>query len=186
MKRKLIIVSILVIILATLTTGTLAYFNATTIAHNVITSGGVDIELKEWANGDKTETFEDLEGVMPGATVTKIPEVKNAGANPVFVRVSVEKSIVLAGQGEVDLSLLRLDLNTKDWTEKDGYYYYKEILAPGETTEPLFTTVTFDVTMGNEYQNAKAYIDLEAQAVQSANNGTDPVKAEGWPAKSAT
>lgn len=64
---------------------------------------------------------------------------------------------------------------------KDGYYYYKEALKPGEVTAPIFTAVTFKPEMGNEYQNATATVDVSAQAVQTANNGDTVMDAKGWP-----
>ena len=75
-----------------------------------------------------------------------------------------------------------LDFNDTDWTYSDseGYYYYNRPLEPGKTTEPLFTTVTFDPLMGNEYQNASAHVKVIAYAVQSANNGDSPQAAKGW------
>ena len=88
----------------------------------------------------------------------------------------------LAGlEGKVDLSLVKLNINTEKWTEADGYYYYNEVLKPGETTAPLFTTVTFDGTMDNLYQNCTTTISVAAQATQSANNGTSALTATGWP-----
>jgi len=36
-------------------------------------------------------------------------------------------------------------------------------------------------TMDNDYQNATIEINVEAQAVQSANNGTSVLTATGWP-----
>ena len=74
-----------------------------------------------------------------------------------------------------------LNFNDTDWTYSDGYYYYNRPLEPGKTTEPLFTTVTFDPLMGNEYQNATAHVKVIAYAVQSANNGDSPQAAKGWP-----
>lgn len=187
MKEKLSVVAILAIFLAIMSAGTWAYFTTSEQVHNVITTGGVDITLNEWADEAKTEPFEDLEGILPGRQVTKIPEVVNSGENPVFVRVKLTKAIEWLSEveltDEVDLSKVTLDLNETDWVEQDGYYYYRKVLLPGETTEPLFTTVTFDVTMGNVFQNAQISIDITAQAVQSANNGTDPLKALGWPAE---
>ena len=44
-----------------------------------------------------------------------------------------------------------------------------------------FTTVTFDPKMGNVYQNSTAHVDVNAYAVQSANNGTGALDAAGWP-----
>ena len=181
MKRKLLILSVLVICVATLAAGTLAYFTSEGTAHNVITTGGVDITLQEWADEGKKTPFEDLTGIMPGMTVTKIAEIKNTGASEAWVRVKVEKNIRLAGEGEVNPDLVELALDTANWTEKDGYYYYNKALKPGEVTAPVFSAVTFNASMGNEYQNATATVDVYAQAVQTANNGETALNAQGWP-----
>ena len=181
MKRKLLNLSVLVICVATLAAGTLAYFTSEGTAHNVITTGGVDITLQEWADEGKTKPFEDLTGIMPGMTVTKIAEIKNTGASEAWVRVKVEKNIRLAGEGEVNPDLVELALDTANWTEKDGYYYYNKALKPGEVTAPVFSAVTFNASMGNEYQNATATVDVYAQAVQTANNGKTALNAQGWP-----
>ena len=181
MKRKLLILSVLVICVATLAAGTLAYFTSEGTAHNVITTGGVDITLQEWADEGKTKPFEDLTGIMPGMTVTKIAEIKNTGASEAWVRVKVEKNIQLKGEGEVNPDLVGLALDTANWTEKVGYYYYNKALKPGEVTAPVFSAVTFNASMGNEYQNATATVDVYAQAVQTANNGATALEAQGWP-----
>ena len=181
MKKKLLILSLAAICLAITAIGTLAYFTSEGTAHNVITTGGVEITVQEWADEDKQTPFEDLEGIMPGMTVTKIAEIKNTGASDAWVRVKVEKNIKLQGEGTPDTGLVELTLNTTDWTEKDGYYYYKEALKPGEVTAPIFTAVTFKPDMGNEYQNATATVDVSAQAVQTANNGATVMDAQGWP-----
>ena len=181
MKRKLLILSVLAICVAILAAGSLAYFTSEGKAHNVITTGGVEIAVQEWADEDKQTPFEDLEGIMPGMTVTKIAEIKNTGASDAWVRVKVEKNIQLQGEGKPDTGLVELTLNTADWTEKDGYYYYTKVLKPGEVTAPIFTAVTFKPDMGNEYQNATATVDVVAQAVQTANNGETVTDAKGWP-----
>ena len=181
MKKKLLILSLAAICLAITAIGTLAYFTSEGTAHNVITTGGVEITVQEWADVEKTKPFEDLTGVMPNTTVTKIAEIKNTGASDAWVRVKVEKNIKLQGEGTPDTGLVELTLNTTDWTEKDGYYYYKEALKPGEVTAPIFTAVTFKPDMGNEYQNATATVDVAAQAVQTANNGETVMDAKGWP-----
>lgn len=182
MKRKLLILSVLAICIATLAAGTLAYFTSEGKAHNVITTGGVEIAVQEWADEEKTKPFEDLTGIMPGMTVTKIAEIKNTGASDAWVRVKVEKNIKLQGEGTPDTALVELNLNLTDWTlGEDGYLYYNKVLKPGEVTEPLFTAVTFNVTMGNEYQNATATVDVVAHAVQTANNGDTVMDAKGWP-----
>lgn len=184
MKKRTITIALIAALLAICAVGTTAYFTDRGKATNVITSGGVKIDLMESAVKDgELAPFEDVEGVMPGSEISKIVEVKNIGQSDAYIRVSVEKAIALAeGRvGEVDLSLVKLDLNTADWTEQDGYYYYNTALKSGETTKPLFTVVTFDTAMGNIYQQSTATVTVNAEATQVANNGTSALTAAGWP-----
>lgn len=185
MKRKILCLSVIAIMLAILAAGTIAYFTAEGRAHNVITTGSVEIELKEWADENKTEPFKNLEGVMPNTTVTKIAEIKNIGKSDAWIRVKIQKSIELKYEGNPDTDLVELNLNDTDWITDGEYYYYKNALKPGETTTPIFTSVTFKAAMGNEYQDAKATVDVYAQAVQTANNPAtdgDVKTVKGWPA----
>lgn len=184
MKRRLLILFILTICVASIAAGTLAYFTTEDRATNVITAGNVKIDLEEWS---KTEDgslvpFEDVDDVMPGTEVSKIVQVKNIGGQSAWVRISVEKAITLAEgmTGEVDLSLVTYEIDTEHWTEKDGYYYYNESLAPEATTVPLFTSVRFSEQMSNLYQGSKAVITVCAQATQTAHNGTSAINAAGW------
>ncbi len=181
MKRKLLILSILAICISMLAVGSLAYFNSEDAAHNVITTGSVKIEVQEWADAEKKTPFEDMEGIMPDMSVTKIAEVKNIGASDAWIRVKVSKAIELAEDGTPDNSLVVLDLNTESWVERDGYLYYNKSVKPDEVTEPVFTTVRFDKSMGNEYRNASIRVNVEAEAVQTANNGDSALTAQGWP-----
>ena len=182
MKRKFLILSVLALCFSLFAAETIAYFTADSKAHNVITTGGVQIAVQEWADEERTKPFEDVTGVMPNTTVTKIAEIKNTGASDAWIRVKVEKNIWLHGEGTPDTGLVELARNTADWTEgEDGYFYYKEALKPGEVTAPIFTAVTFNAAMGNEYQNATATVDVFAQAVQTANNGATVMAAQGWP-----
>lgn len=190
MKKKLFVIAMAVLLLAGVTAGTVAYFTTKTVAHNVITSGEIDIELVEtWDHDDNDKTppveypSEKVEGIMPGAEHSKIVNVKNTGPNDAWVRVKVTKSVKAGGETLPD-SVLTLNFNTKEWIDgKDGYYYYNGVLAPGkETAKPLFTTVYFDGEgMGNDYQNAEIVINVEAYATQVANNGATVLEAKGWP-----
>ena len=186
MKRKLLIAALIVLVLSVSVAGTLAYYTQQETSHNVITTGSIQIELIEKAIKDGKEVdFKDVEGVIPGEDVSKIAKVKNTGANDAFIRMSAKKSIELAKDvtGTPDLSLITIDFNETDWTDGgDGYWYYNTPLEAGGTTRPLFTTVKFDPQMDNLYENCKVMVDVAAQAVQTANNGTDPLAAAGWPA----
>ena len=171
--------------------GTLAYFSAEERAHNVITTGGVDIELREWADVDRTAEFENITGVMPGTEVTKAVEVANVGQGAAWVRVKVTKAIEMQdGSAAPDLDLIRLNFDEGNWEFRDGWWYFKSsVPGKGEGSEAvvtpyLFTTVTFDgAGMGNPYQGAEISIDVQAQAVQVANNGDSALTASGWPAE---
>lgn len=183
MKKRMLTAALALCCLAVLATGTLAYFTAEETAQNVITMGSLKMELVEL--DEKGEPWEDVENIVPGMEVTKEAFVKNTGTVYFYTRVKITKTFVPA-QGEekpeLNTKLVRLDINEKYWEPgNDGFYYYKKPVAPGEETKPLFTTVTFSTEMGNEYQNVKVIIDLDAQAVQSRNNGDSATKATGWP-----
>ena len=183
MKKRMLTAALALCCLAVLATGTLAYFTAEETAQNVITMGSLKMELVEL--DEKGEPWEDVENIVPGMEVTKEAFVKNTGTVDFYTRVKITKTFVPA-QGEekpeLNTKLVRLDINEKYWEPgNDGFYYYKKPVAPGEETKPLFTTVTFSTEMGNEYQNVKVIIDLDAQAVQSRNNGESALEATGWP-----
>lgn len=183
-KRKLFSLAVIAICLSIVGTGTLAYFTDSTTAHNVITTGNIDIELIETkADGS---IFTDVIGVMPGTEVSKIVQVKNIGDNAAWVRVNVDKEINLRNgeAGDAD-AYLSINYNTGDavdeWTKAGDYYYYNQALAPREKTSPLFEEVLFSANMGNEYQNSTAQVYVYAQATQVDNNGTGALDATGWP-----
>ena len=185
-KQRLFLLAGIVICAALSAHGSVAYFTAEDTATNVITTGTVRIELVETMlpeQGGEPVPFEDQMDVMPGCEVSKIVEVKNTGSQPAYVRLRVTKEIKLSGQseGEADLSLVTFDLNSQDWEERDGFYYYREPLQPGQTTQPLFTAVSFSESMGNLYQDSIAVVQVKAYATQTANNGETVFDAAGWP-----
>lgn len=189
MKKKIFVIAALIICLTTIATGTLAYFTAEDHAQNIITSGKVDIDLIETTiNEDGTESpFEELIGIMPGTSVSKIVKVTNTGNASAYIRIAVDKEILLAYDSDeaVDLGLISMNYNlgsdADEWTLKEEYYYYNSPLKAGDTTKPLFTEVVFDKTIGNMYQGADTKINVNAYATQVANNGKSALDAAGWP-----
>lgn len=184
MKKKLITAALIVVCLSLSAYGSLAFFSTEEIAHNVITTGNLGIEVVEWADEEKTVPFaQPVEGVLPGSEVIKIAEIKNTGEGDAYVRVRVFTEVYDAQGKALEASPVVLDFNTDDWTLKDDYYYYNLPLKAHESSAPLFSKVVFEVTMDNRYQNAKAHIIVKAQAVQSANNGASVFDAIGWGAE---
>ena len=185
MKRRILIISILIACLSLVSVGTAAFFTAEDTATNVITASNLSIELVESAVNDegKTVPFRDVVGVVPGMEVSKIVRVENTGDAAAYIRIRMETTITLAAgkEGQVDLSLVTVDLNTADWTEKDGYHYCNVPVAAGEATPPLFTAVTFDPSMDNLYAESIIKLNIDAQATQAKNNGASALEATGWP-----
>ncbi len=193
MKKKLFSLAVVVICFAIMASGTIAYFTAEDTAHNVITSSdGIKIEIVEKTLDDYGALVDfpegGIEGIMPGTSVSKIVSVANAlGGEEAWIRVHVDQSILSADGTELPLSLengekiMTFNVLEEDWTLWEGWYYYRHPVPAGETTELLFEVVYFDPGMGNEYQDCVAYIEISAQAVQSANNGAHVMEAQGWP-----
>ena len=177
MKKKLTTIAIILLCLSVAVGGTWAYFTAEETAHNVITTGNIDIAL---GDGVVTTT---ITNVVPGQQATRNITVKNPGVNAAYVRVKLDKSIVLAQgkTGTVDTSLLELGHSGSKWTYQDGYYYYQDALQASAETQPLVVTVTFSKNMGNLYQSSTAQIDIISQATQVVNNGSTVFEAQGWP-----
>lgn len=186
MKKKLIAAALLVIGIAILSAGTIAYFTSSTTAHNVITSGGVSITLEEWADEECTTPYPaEAVPVMPGQSVTKVVTVKNTDADA-FVRAQFSITVLDADgkpTNPANLTDAIVIEAGEGWEPgEDGWYYYSQPLAVGAVTAPLFSEVAFDgPNMTNEYQNCTVNVDVIAQAVQVANNGTSALEADGWP-----
>lgn len=189
MKRKILCLSVIAIMLAILAAGTIAYFTAEGRAHNVITTGSINITVVEQQKGENNTTVDypkaPITNVVPGAEISKIVTIRNDGKSTAWIRVKVGTEIELVGGDEANTSLVMLNFDDRNWTKKDGYYYYNNPVDPTKSTTALFDTVKFDSQMGNEYQNCTVNINIYAQAVQTANNypegGVTEVK--GWPAE---
>ncbi len=178
-KRRVLLVALIVCLVAILAAGSIAYFTAEETALNVITTGRLEMKLHELDADGKPFPTEGISGVLPGDKITKTVYVENTGRVDSYIRIAVEKSIT---PDTLSTKYVSMDVNTDKWTEKDGWYYYNETLKPGQKTEPLFTTVTFAPEMDNPYMDSTVQIKIDAQAVQSRNNGADALTATGWAA----
>ena len=167
--------------LATLMSQTsLAYYTVTGTATNVITSGIIEMAIRE-----KTASGEDFPSqgvyVMPGDRVSKIVTVESLCNHPFYLRIKL-----VDGINDVTLSaekVFDIEINDAYWTLKDGYYYYNDIVIPGESTQPLFSEVRI---VGHEVDNRHLgkilSLTVDASAVQVQNNPADfPWEAAGWP-----
>lgn len=122
MRRGAVLGLVIVVLFAGVS---LAFFVAHQIKINKMTVGDNVTEIEE--NWSPPSSFE------AGATYTKMVRVKNTGSVPCYVRV-------FADVKAPDMrSAVEIDFDYRYWTKKnDGYYYYSQILEPGEKTEYLF------------------------------------------------
>lgn len=175
-KSKLALIALVAIVLAFFGQATVAYISNVGQATNVVTSGGIEVEVI----GD----FSSGINIYPGDVVAKDLSVKNPGNHPFYVRVKLTYA--------VDDASLTADgclapyINTQYWEEHDGWYYYKGVVAPNETTPKLFDQVEIvGDKVDSKYINKNLTMSAFAQAVQSENNPiTDghTYTASGWPA----
>ena len=108
--------------------GTSAYLTDHEERINQITAGYNETGIEE--------EFPTPTPAAPEETIVKKVRVKNYGAVPCYIRISVAVS-----EGSVTLE----GLNTTGWTDgKDGYYYYRNVVEPGSSTEDLFAGVRIE------------------------------------------
>ena len=179
MKRKLVLTSAVVLILALLAAGTFAYFTKNARATNVITTGTISIRLNDSiTGGTEKENGWTLSGVMPGQAVEKAVSVTNTGTSPAWLRVKLEISVEMAA-GKTDTwrgqNVLQFAVNPDWFLAEDGYYYYSKPVAADAETERLFQsrTLMLNPQLPNDYQGCAVTINVLAQAVQVKNNDTD-------------
>ena len=181
-KARLLLIALAAILMTVLTQPTLAYYTTIGKATNVVTSGDIQLKIHE-----KTADGSDFpaEGIyiIPGDIVSKQVSVENVCGHPFYLRVRL-----VSGADNRTLSAddcLKLDIDTKNWTYLDGFYYFNRILQPGETTPPLFTQVEIvGSKVDQTHIGSTLSLTVNAYAVQSENNPAEhPWDASGWPAE---
>lgn len=161
---------------AFLLSGTLATYAAWSVQNDTVNELSVGN-----VKGQIVEEYKQDTVVYPDADVTKIVQVKNTGSIDEIPRVMIEK---VWGSGrdkdgnlEIDPDLstdnIEITYNTENWYSNpdDGYFYYKGVLAPGETTESLFDSfrINGDIS-GREYADKFADIIVKLEVMQAAGD----------------
>lgn len=127
-KKTIIIAAALVLCAALFGSGVMAYLTSSDNATNVWTVGNNTSEI--------VETWDEPVTLIPGESYTKDVAVTNTGTIDCFVRVFAEID------NPETAAMISIDYNTNSWIKNGQYWYYVKPLAPGETTESLFTTLT--------------------------------------------
>jgi predicted ribosomally synthesized peptide with SipW-like signal peptide len=118
MKKKVLSIALVIVLLAILVSGSLAYFTAEDQVTNTITIGSVLIEI--WENDEPTDTdvMEFDEPLVPVVDmndlvndpgyIPKVVKVENTGANAAYIRTHIAVPATL-------VDYLELKVNTAGW-----------------------------------------------------------------------
>ena len=99
------------------------------------------------------EEFEPPEDPQPGDVIVKKPWVVNDSKIPVYVRIRVCFS---DSRGESQCEPLQIH---RKWSlQEDGYYYYENVLAAGEKTEPLFESIQLKLSRLTDLQMQRLHL----------------------------
>lgn len=138
-KKKLFLIIAVCLLAASTSFGvTYAYLIANDSVQNEFTVGENKIEVEE--------EYEPPQKLKPGIVIPKKPRVKNTGNLSCFVRVRADFSDSAAKD-----FCEELDIDKANWEydSADGYYYYKKLLKPGESTTNLFTKLEIKTQKAN-------------------------------------
>ena len=166
MKKKLTVLVALLLLVTVSVGGTLAWLATQTApVTNTFTPSHVTTAVDE----DTTTT--------PG-TKSDV-KIENTGDTSAYIRATYVVNWV-DGDGNVYAEVpvqgedkdYTISLNTTDWTEHGGYYYYKEAISPGSSTDALITEC-------KELQYPEGYtlqVTIIAEGIQST--GMDAIDAQ--------
>lgn len=181
MKKKYFLASIALVVIVMLVNTSLAYFTSNDSEENVFTVGDIKISLTEEKWDDSLEHV-----ILPNKSYDKDPVVKNIGNNPAYVRINlkivnyeaVENAVSSTGFVITDI----FDIDNSKWISANEpvvegnsitySYYYHKILEVNESSDPLFTKVSFpnDLDVNVIYQMDGYFeIIVKADAIQSDN-----------------
>lgn len=174
------------IMILSLAVCTYAYFVSTVSSEgNRIVTGKSAVTLHDYTDPLYPSAPNGAISIMPGYSVGKSVYAENNGAYSVYIRAKIEDVITLNvryadHEDEIDMSLVTYSIDTENWTERDGYYYYNTPIKAGEATTSLFASVDFSTAMGNIYKDSTIKVKILLEAVQSSGNGDTVFDAVGW------
>lgn len=190
MKKLLISAFVmLALTVAAFTASTIAYFTDGEDDRLIISADGANLSGKIIEYTVLEEGTEAVLGptnirIVPGGTVKKTVSVENTGSMDMYLRIAIDKVFALseANAGKpTDPELVQLEINDEYWELRDGFYYYKNVLSDGDTTEPLFETVHFSSEMNNTYTNSTITLTVTAYATQIPAEATTVFDVQSWP-----
>ena len=183
-KIKIFVVALVAALMTFISTSTLAYYSTVGKATNVVTSGNIQFIIHEMTDQGKEFPKEGVY-IVPGDIVSKKVSIESDCEHPFYLRVKMVYGV--DSQELTAEDCFKLNINEDNWELHDGWYYYKGVVEPGQTTPDVFSHVEIvGSKVDNSYIGKTLTLTVKAQAVQSENNPiTDgnTYTASGWPAE---
>ena len=152
-------------------------FSDSVTVTNRISTGDVNISLKELEKKDGREmVYQDRRIILPGDEISKIPRIINQ-SEPCWVRAKISYTDDLEGMEGLNDSNLK-GMSPK-WIRKGEYYYYTRKLEQGESAD-IFTSVTVPDQWNETYHDKNLGITIVADAIQAANFAPDFSAMSPW------
>lgn len=204
-KKKVLTLALVLCVVAILSVGSLAWFNAKDEVKNTFKvatdsegKANFSIDLFEHkANGDKEDVGLTFENILPGSQLSKDPTIQNTGAYNEYARVKVTVNHANAWKtacnkyGISDLATIFGGYDAAKWTrgevitETNGdtltyVYYLNRVLAPN-SDEILFTSVTIPTQFVQaDFAGMTDFtLDIVAEAIQADNLPATVTNAQG-------
>ncbi|MBQ3153207.1 MAG: hypothetical protein IJB77_07090 [Bacteroidaceae bacterium] len=183
-KIKIVVVALMATLITLMSQATLAYYSTVGKATNVVTSGNIQFIIHEMTDQGKEFPKEGVY-IVPGDIVSKKVSIESDCEHPFYLRVKMVYGVDAQELSAEDC--FKLNINSEYWELRDGWYYYKGIVEPGQTTPNVFSHVEIvGSKVDNSYIGKTLTLTVNAQAVQSENNPITDGKtytASGWPAE---
>lgn len=182
MKKRMLAIAALIVLLVATVGATLAFTTQTKQADNIMTFGNVKMDVHMIDGDDADVAGEEFEAT--GAPITRKVTFENTGSTEMYVRARPVVTITRADGSTTtaDTNTVTYMMNTTNWSEKDGWYYYESAVGVDESTTTLMEGLQFQ----GDYMDAAGPggqfdFTVEAQAVQVAHNDDSAMDAKGWP-----
>jgi hypothetical protein len=182
-NKALYIAILCILFIASLVMGfTGAWFSSTDGASD----GGMTFGTITLADTNAQFTYhlgeESLDVLMPGDEIDVSFTVDNAGTADMWVRFS----LITSGNGEQYFQTPVSGLAPTGYTYSSGYFYRSapmigDLDQIANEDENITMTFVIPNTTGDEAEGANVSFTLNVDAVQTANNGSSAMTAEGWP-----
>lgn len=185
-KRNILLVILLVLLVLAAVSFALTFRTHTGWVDDRVAYGNVELEVIEntLSGGVEVPFTQDTPVYISADEYSRIVRVKNTGKHPVYVRVALSLTAADSSGRETVLpaDFFSFNINTNDWKESDGWYYYESAdLTENEETNTLMTKIMFNHTKLSVVAGGQLTLHIRAEAVQSENNGNNVWQAAGWP-----